>query len=148
MRARADKVRQFQHDELKRHGNTLRKALISSAKKATGGDRRLSGLGHTPLLGVTLRTVRGGKSTTVTLKPSPKQAKGPWTWIQDGTRPGPRSMRRSVRVRRGGSQGRTTTSAKYHHPGTSGSNAWFGPVDKELPRIRADIRHRFDAISR
>lgn len=150
LRKRAEAVRKFRHDELKKHGNELRKALIVSAKAATGGDRRLSGLGSTPTLSVTLRTVQGGTTTTVTLKPSPKAAKGPWTWIQDGTRPGPRAMRRSVRLARGANSGqtRTTTNAKYHHPGTSGSNAWFGPVDRELPKIRAELRRQFNAISR
>src|SRR6056297_1251799 len=132
----ADEIRKFHGDALKKHGGDLRKKPIAAAKSATGGDRALSGIGNKPKLGVRLRTVRGSRTTTVTIVPSPKAAKGPWRWIDEGTQAGMRAKRRSVRPIVGRDQipePRRTTSAKYHHPGTSGSNAWFGPVDNELP---------------
>lgn len=148
LNARAEAVRQFHHDELKKHGAALRKKLIRSAKDATGGDRKLSGLGNKPVLGVRLRTERGGRSTTVTLTPSPKAAKGPWSWIQDGTRSGRRARR--VSARNGHSRTQATLNARYSylHPGTAGSNAWFGPVDSQMPKIRAELRSAFNALGR
>ena len=149
LRRSAKDIQKFHGDQLKKHGNALRKQLIASAKSATGGDRSLSGLGPDgPKLGVTLRTVRGLRTTTVTIKPSPKAALGPWVWIDSGTRSGVRG-RKGWRKRRDPTKSYVTRQREpYLHPGTKGSNAWFGPVDEELPKIQTDLRRQFDAISR
>ncbi len=151
MRERAKKIRQFQHDELKKHGSDLRKELLLSVKAAAGADRSLSGVGNKPKLGVTLRTVRGGSTTTVTLKPSPKAARGQWTWMESGTKAGPRAHRYALREQRISDRlavSRRSTQTTYRHPGTSGKRAWSEPVDRELPKIRVELRSAFSAMSR
>ena len=146
LRRRSEALKDFQHDALKKHGANMKRKLVASAASATGGDRRLSGLGPKPILGVTLRTEKGSKTSTVTLVPSPKAARGPWVWIQDGTRPGMRRRSRRAGVSRRNSQ--ITGSGSYYHPGTSGSNAWFGVTDAELPKIAAELRRQFNVAGR
>lgn len=144
---RARVLEDFKHDALKKHGANLRRQLVASAKSATGGDRRLSGMGASaPRLGVTLRTSKGRTTSTVTLKPSPKAAKAPWVWIDQGTRAGMRRKRGQSSISRRQSQ--VTGRGAYRHPGTDGKDAWFGVTDRELPKISAELRRQFDVMSR
>jgi hypothetical protein len=145
---RAKALENFHHDALKKHGANLRRKLLQSAKDATGGDRALSGLGSTPKLGITLRTAKGNATSSVTLKPSPKAARGPWVWMDQGTRPGMRAKRRSARVGRSRRDSQVTGFGSYRHPGTKGKNAWFGVTDRELPLIAKELQRRFDVSSR
>ena len=143
---RAKALQDFRHEALKRHGAALRKKLVASAKGATGGDAKLSGMGsQAPKLSVRLRTERGSATSTVSLSPSPKAAKAPWVWIDQGTRAGMRRKRGTTITRR---ESQVTGVGSYMHPGTKGKDAWFGVTDRELPKIAADLRKQFDVASR
>lgn len=147
-KARAKKLAQLRTDSMKDGAKLLRKSLVESAKRATGGDSRLSGLGNEPRLGVSVRFQNTDITTSVVIKPSPKRAYGPWVWIDSGTRAGVRGRKGRVAPRRNDRTYVTKQRRPYYHPGTKGSDAWFGTVDRELPKIRSDIRNRFVVASR
>jgi hypothetical protein len=148
LRRRSEAVRDFRRDEMKKHANTIRKGLIASAKTATGGDRKFSGLGDKPRISVSVRTEHGGRTTTVTIKPSPKAARGPWRWIEDGTKPGRRAVRPAFRNGRS-RRAATIEGFAYYHPGTRGSQgvkAWSKPINEQLPEVTAEMRSNFRQI--
>ena len=146
LRRRSTAVKDFRRQELKRHANQIRKDLIRSAKSATGGDRRLSGLGNKPLISVRVRTVDGNRTTSVTIVPSPKAAAGPWRWIEDGTKPGRRAGRKSTRNGRTRRASTVEGVGSYFHPGTRGTQgvkAWSTPLVTRIPKVRAELRASF-----
>ena len=149
-------IRRIAHDDLvNRHARPLRKALIRSAADAPGGNRRQSGMGDRPTLGVRMSVASGNRTTTVTLTPSPKAAKAPWRWIDTGTESGQRAKRRTARpsfVVQGRELQRTRRDAQitgvgaYFHPGTDGDGAWSKPTAEALPRIRDEMRAEFRSL--
>ena len=158
LRARANEIREFRKKEMRTHGAAIRRALIASAKRSTGGDGAFSGLGNRPKLGASVRIEQGARTTTVTIKPSPKASAGPWRWIEDGTAPGWRAKRTSaraqdIRSRRAVSRrvAATQRGSSYFHPGTrssQGDRAWSRPSEVELIKARKAIRSNFRQLMR
>ena len=158
LRARSADLRKFRTEEIRKHGQAVRRALVASAKQSTGGDGALSGLGNRPKLGASVRIEQGARTTTVTIKPSPKASAGPWRWIEDGTAPGWRAKRTSaraqdIRSRRAVSRRVAVTQrgSSYFHPGTrssQGDRAWSRPSEVELIKARKAIRSNFRQLMR
>lgn len=149
---RADALQSL-HDTLKRQGMALRRDLLASVKRDAGSDRALSGIGNKPKLGVRLRTEQGKRTSTVSLQPSPKAARGPWSWMDQGTRPGMRRSRKrfdadGAAISRRQAQVSGLGGGVYYHKGTSGKSTWFGTTEPFLRRHEQEMARRFDVVSR
>lgn len=99
----------------------LQTAVKPSLARATGGDNKLSGVGAK--LNTTSSVETGANTTIATFAAGPKRNRGPWTWLERGTRNRPQG---------GSSPARRT---------------WSQSIEPELERIKQDAAKRFhDAV--
>lgn len=118
----------FPERAVRRSLDTFRRQITPSLKTDTGGDFRLSGLNNIGKLSMTLK-VTGSELVEGRLMAGPKRMRGPWRWLEDGTRP------------RATSTGRT-------HPGTPAKRTWSDPVRRALPAADRAISDEFQAVIR
>jgi len=118
----AGNVERFCDDAVKRAVVDLKKAILIQARRDTGGDLRMSGIG-TARLGIQTK-VTGNVVGTVSA--GPRRMRGPWRWLNDGTRPRPQGRGR--------------------HPGTPAKGTWDRPALKAIPQVERDIAARFNAL--
>lgn len=111
-----------------RHVTTgLRQAILTRARRDTGGDMRLSHDRRNERLAVDT-SIDGDRITVGEVIPGPKRAVSRWRWINDGTRP---------RVQGSG-----------RHPGTKGKHTIDLAVDRALPDLERDVATQFDEVMR
>lgn len=124
-------------DEVVRKGvKQLRAPIMQAITRASGGDRRLSGLRNKGQFNVRTK-VTGTTAVEGHVTASPARMRGSWVWMDTGTKAG-------IRRTRGGSK----RSYSFRHPGTRGKGAWIKPVESELPKVRKDIEQAFKATVR
>lgn len=105
----------------------LRAAIITQARRDTGGDLKLSGAHQRDRLDVTTE-VNGGTVVVGEVIPGPRRQLGPWRWLNDGTRP---------RIQGSG-----------RHPGTRPKHTIDLAVDRALPGLEREVADRFDEVIR
>lgn len=114
LRTLARQVSQLPIEMVRAGAKELRKPLLDSITRDSGGDRQLSGLRNSGRFNVST-SVRGKTTVTGRVYAGPPGMRGPWDWVNSGTR-----RRR---------QGRGT------HPGTRGKRTWDRVVDNEAHRV-------------
>jgi hypothetical protein len=120
----AGNVERFLDDAVKRAVADLKRPILAQARRDTGGDLRLSRLGRARL-GVQTK-VTGTVNVIGTVTAGPRKMRGPWRWLNDGTRRRP--------------QGRG------QHPGTPAKGTWDRPAIKAIPQVERDIAARFNGL--
>lgn len=109
--------------------SVLRDAIMQSLKKDTGGDRKLSGLGPRAVRQTVKVTKREfGNLVDGRVMAGPPRQRAPWFWLEEGTDPGRRRVRRGSRRHRG-------TRTTYYHPGTPAKQTWSDPVGRVAPSV-------------
>lgn len=120
----ADKVARFPSDAVRHVVTELRRVIDAELRRDTGGDARMSGVGQTRLA---VQTDIKGAVGSVTA--GPKRMRGPWRWLEDGTRP--------------------RQQGNGRHPGTTAKRTWSEPSELRIPQIERELGTRFEsAISR
>lgn len=107
-------------------GKRYKQAITPRLTRDSGGDRRLSGVPGMPRMNVSV-TARVSTSTGQVkgrVTAAPKRTRGPWRWLNDGTRP------HQVNGRQ--------------HPGARGKGTWDDPVNRERPAVDRDITALWD----
>ncbi len=113
----------------------IRRAIEPSLSRATGGDRRLSGVTNGKRLSIKVVKRSYGNVAEGRVMAGPPRQRAQWFWMNEGTRAGLR-----------GTSGRRTY--RGFHPGTPAKAVWSQPVGRVLPRMRADIEREFRAVVR
>lgn len=104
----------------------IRKEQTKTLKADTGGDMGLSGIGNARL---SIKTSVKG-DTIVTGEVSAGKPRGPWTWLESGTRP-------------------HVVGGRYRgarHPGTRGKRTWSRSAPKALDNAAKDARKEIRTI--
>ncbi len=105
----------------------LRGPLLDSATRDSGGDRKLSGLRNSGRFTVST-SVRGKTAVKGRVFAGPPAMRGPWDWMNRGTKP-----------RRQGSG---------VHPGTRGKRTWDRVADAEAGRVMAAMVAEWEKATR
>ena len=125
LREIAKKAKTFPRQYVDQTVKDIRKAVTKSLKTDTG-DGRMSGAGNARL---TIKaTVKG--DSIVTGDVSAGGARGPWTWLEEGTKP---------HIVGGWYKG-------AHHPGTRAKRTWSRAVGPALDRATKDAAKRLKLI--
>lgn len=122
----ADAVGRFPETAVRHAVDRFRTAIQPRLKRDTGGDNRLSGIGNARLNVST--KVAGSVLVEGTVTAGPKKMRGPWRWLDDGTRP--------------------RSTATGQHPGTDPKHTWSDPVQRAMPDVQSGIARDFEAVIR
>lgn len=107
----------------------LRRPLAAQLRRDSGGDSRLSGLHGAGRMTVQTDVTGKGPAVIGTVSAGPPRQRGPWSWLNDGTRP-----------RQQGATGR--------HPGTPAKHTWSAVVDRTIPTVEQGMASLFDRATR
>jgi hypothetical protein len=147
----SDRLGKFDQVVVTVAGTEVHDALLDEAGRATGGDRRLSGMGGRVTMDVQLRPLSNPVGVRIT--PKPKQA-GIWTIVSSGTSAHTvQAKRRKVGrgTKRGSSRARAMrigdgggwAVGPWTVGGTRGKDVWPRGVELGLERARAKYRDAF-----
>lgn len=114
----ARRVAEFPRDAVARAVRSFAEALRPRVAADTGGDNRLSGLRDGDDLRVNTR-VDGYTIVEGLVSAGPRGMRGPWRWLDDGTRPRDQGAGR--------------------HPGTPARNTFSDPVEQTMPVVITDM---------
>jgi hypothetical protein len=120
LEAVADQLDQFPEQAVRHAVTELRSAILPRLRRDTGGDQRLSGMRSGARLDVTVETTGTGGQVAA----GPRRMRGPWRWLNDGTRP--------------------RAQGRGRHPGTPAKGTWDRPVAKALPDVEREVATLFD----
>lgn len=104
----------------------VRSYPLDDLRDDAGPDRTLSGVPNAKPLRVTTtkRSYNSGRVVVGHVMAGPPRQRAQWFWLEEGTRPGPRRVRRTGRV--------------FVHPGTPAKRTWTRGVSKALPEVRKE----------
>lgn len=127
-RSVATAARAFPRRFVKESVKATRKAIADTLKADTGGDSAMSGIGNAKLKVKT--SVKGEQTVTGTVTAG--KPRGPWTWLEEGTKP-------------------HAVGGKFRgarHPGTRGKRTWSRPAVKAIDGEARRARQELTAIIR
>lgn len=110
----------------------VRRSVLAALVADVGRDRRLSGIRNGRAQTVKVTTRKYGNVVAGRVMAGPRDQRGPWFWLEEGTQGGTRRVRSTSRRHRG----RLTT---YHHPGTPAYRTWSRGVGAVSDEVRAEF---------
>lgn len=104
----------------------VRARPLDDLRQDAGSDRTLSGVPNARPLRVktTKRSFSSGSVVVGHVMAGPPKQRAQWFWLEEGTKSGPRRVRRTGRV--------------FVHPGTPAKRTWSRGVSKVLPEVRRE----------
>lgn len=115
----------------------VRRSVLASLERDAGSDRKLSGIrnGRAQTVKVTSRKI--GNAVVGRVMAGPRDQRGPWFWLEEGTEAG----------RRGPAPGRYNSRRAYrgYHPGTPAFRTWSRGVGEVTDEIRDEFERLWRA---